>query len=156
MTLLPPCPTEKAILLCATPDAGGVLRFPSIRFDGGSRRLPGIVFAPERLVPINPQLLAAAQRVFGRDVSLDLQVEQAYGDQMVTAAGEEATLYVATFRLGTNIVAEKTWQSMPDILRSEKGRGRIPFLRAWQVLSGGLHLTTKAVDAEDVAKYFDD
>ena len=152
MIMLPPCKTPRAILLCAVKDAAGVLRFP----EGGPGGQPGLALDVEPLAPINEQLLRGASAALGKDVALRLAVSQEFADEMTSADVVAATLYVGTLDPAAGIVAEKTWATMPDILRRLQGRARIPYMRAWQVLTGGLQLNTKAVDAAEVAKYFDD
>ena len=145
------CATPRAHLLLAVPDAAAVLRFP-----GGHAPTPGIEVAVQALTPIGPQLVDAAVAALGAGIpALGVLVEQEFADALATASGA-ATLYVATLRLGSAFVAPNHWPTMPEILRRLKGRERIPFMRAWQVLAGGLHLNTKAVDAAEVARYFDD
>jgi hypothetical protein len=147
------CPTPHAALLIAVNDASGVLRCP---LHGGD--VPGLIAAVQPLMPINPQLMAMAATFFEVDVSLHLAIEQGFADPVVKSGGQEAdvTLYLARLAADAGIIAEPTWPSIPMILRGLSGRARIPYLRAWQVLAGGLHLNTKAVDAAEVAKYFDD
>jgi hypothetical protein len=92
------------------------------------------------------------------DVARHLDIVQDYADAITTPAPDavQATLYVATLASAAGCVADPGWPSLPDILRAQKGRDRIPYLRAWQVLAGGLHLETKAIDAAELAKHFDD
>ena len=147
------CPTSKAILLCAVDDTRGVLRCP---VHGGD--FPGLVFNVTPLTPINPQLMALASSFFARDITRHLDIEQSFADPIIQRGQEiaELTLYLARLSPAAGMVAPPEWPSIPDILRSLEGRLRIPYLRAWQILAGGLQLNTKAVDAAEVAKYFED
>ena len=146
------CPTPYAVLVCAVADAQGVLRIPVVA-DAGET--PGLRFAVQGLKPINIQLAEAAAQFFGREVGLHLNIEQEYADEVSTAAGA-VTLYLARLAPQAGIVASESWLSIPALLRQLSGRARIPYLRAWQVLAGGLKLTTKAVEAGEALKYFDD
>lgn len=149
--LLPACPTEHFVLLCAVEDADGVLRFP----EGGATP-PGWRAPATALTPINPQLFAAAAAQLERDVAPWLAIEQQFADPITDDDGVvRTTLYVGRLDRASGIVASAAWPVMPQILRRLGGRARIPYLRAWQVLAGGLYLETKAVDAAEVAKYFD-
>ena len=147
------CKTPSAVLLVAVRDSLGVLRVP-----GGAGAFPGLTVAVAPLMPILPQLTDAASAFFGKDVARRLDIVQDYADELLETPGGEpvATLYVATLAPEAEVLAQAEWPSMPDILRRLKGKSRIPYLRAWQVLAGGLHLNTKAVDAAELAKHFDD
>lgn len=146
------CPIPYAVLVCAVADAQGVLRVPVTPF---SAETPGLKFAVAPLTPINIQLAAAASSFFAREVGLYLNIEQNYADA-VSAADGAVTLYLARLAPEAGIVASDSWLSIPALLRQLSGRARIPYLRAWQVLAGGLTLATKAVDAADALKYFAD
>jgi hypothetical protein len=110
-------------------------------------------------MPISPQLIAMTSEFFGCDVAMHLHIEQEFADPIGGSSDEPmgiATLYVGRLAPSAGIKASSDWPSLPLILRQLSGRARIPYLRAWQVLAGGLQLNTKAVDAAEVAKYFDD
>jgi hypothetical protein len=142
------CKTPTAILFCAVPDEKGVLRVA-----GGDANAPGLTIAVKALLPIVPQLLDAAAAELKIDAAKCVEIVQDFADE---TQGGTATLYVASVSAGAGVVASPSWPSLPQILRSLKGRDRIPYLRAWQVLAGGLHLETKAIDTAELAKHFDD
>jgi hypothetical protein len=143
------CPTETAILLVGIPDANGVLKFP-VAGDP-----PGLHVAARPLISIDQQLVAAASEALGKDIALHLSLEQEFADDVALPDGKTATLYVGTVAKTAGIQAPGSYQSMPDILRAmAKTRGRLPYLRAWQVLTGGLTMTTKALDLDEVKKHF--
>jgi hypothetical protein len=147
------CPTPKAVLLCAIADAAGVLRCPN-----GEAFPPGLALDVAPLLPINPQLVELAAKFLNLSASAHLHIEQQFADpvELVSGAEPDHTLYLASLSPAAGVIASRAWPTLPDILRSLNGRTRIPYLRAWQVLAGGLQLNTKAVDAAEVAKYFDD
>lgn len=146
------CKTDNAILLVAVPDDRGVLHFPLSK----DAPLPGLHLAVKALLPIFDQLTTLASTTLGQDVARKLHIWDEFADELTLPDGTLATLYVATLSEVPTASAE-AWPVMPTILRSmEKNRGRLPYLRAWQILQGGLKLNTKAVDPAEVAKYFDD
>jgi len=146
------CPTPFAVLVCAVADASGVLRIP---VDAASTEAPGLKFAVAPLIPINIQLAGTAAAHFGTEVGRYLNIEQDYADA-VTLHDGDATLYLARLDPAAGIVASAEWLSIPALLRQLTGRARIPYLRAWQVLAGGLTLATKAVDAAEALKHLTD
>jgi hypothetical protein len=155
------CKTPLAIFLVGVADERGVLRFPT----AGDAEAPGLRIPVRALVPINEQLVAAASAALGAAVGPALDIVQDFADEMELADGAGCTVYVARLnaaRLAPSsqtVIAEAAngWPSFPELLRGmSKTRRRLPFLRAWQVLSGGLELTTKAVDMDEVRRHFDD
>ncbi len=152
MSLIVKCPTDYAVLLCAVPDERGVLRFPS----NDSTELPGLNFAVEAGLPINDQLIQVAEKTLNARLHGKLDVSQDFADPVVRVDGQPATLYVATVAEGAKR-SDSSWPSLPEILRAlPKNKGRVPYLRAWQILTGGLKLDTKAVDMADVERHFRD
>lgn len=147
------CPTTNAILLCAVNDASSVLRCPVVHSVP-----PGLVTEVRPVIPINVQLAELAESFFGAAVARHLGIEQEFADPVVATKDESAefTLYLARLHPDAAIVAPNSWPTIPQILRGLSGRMRVPYLRAWQILAGGLQLNTKAVDAAEVAKYFED
>jgi hypothetical protein len=146
------CPTPYAVLVCAVADASGVLR---IAVDAASGETPGLRFAVVPLIPINIQLAGAAAAFFGTEVGRHLNIEQDYADAISRHDGD-TTLYLSRLDPAAGIVASAEWLSIPALLRQLTGRARIPYLRAWQVLAGGLTLATKAVDAAAALKHLTD
>lgn len=146
------CKTDLAVLLAAVADAKGVLRFPTT--EGAA--LPGLYVDVAPLIPIYEQLKRGASSALGLDVSRNLRIWDEFADEVPLVDGRVATLYVGLLEGMTTDVAAR-WPVMPDLLRRmDKNRSRLPVLRAWQILQGGLKLDTKAVEAGEVAKYFDD
>ncbi|MBM4250725.1 MAG: hypothetical protein FJ146_02010 [Deltaproteobacteria bacterium] len=147
------CSTTKAVLLCAVEDGSAVLRCPVTHSCP-----PGLVVDVQPIIPINVQLIELAETFLGASVARYLDIEQAFADPVVAMKTDdpEFTLYLARLSRDSGIVAPAGWPTMPQILRSLSGRMRVPYLRAWQILAGGLQLNTKAVDAAEVAKYFED
>lgn len=152
MSLLVKCPTDFAVLLCAVPDERGVLRFPS----NDSTEIPGLNFAVQAGEPINDQLIHVAEKTLNARLQGRLDISQEFADPVTRSDGQQATLYVATVAEGAK-KSDASWPSLPDILRAlPKDKGRVPYLRAWQILTGGLKLETKAVDMAEVERHFRD
>lgn len=144
------CRTDSAILLVAVADAAGVLRFPS---DFTSESMHGLHLAVQPLLPIGPQLVAVASRVLESDVSTSLDICQDFADEVFINGATQTTVFVGRVTR-SDLIAPQGWLSFPDILRSMvRDRRRLPYLRAWQVLTGALSLNTKAVDVAEVAKH---
>jgi NADPH-dependent 2,4-dienoyl-CoA reductase/sulfur reductase-like enzyme len=116
------------------------------------------VTAVRPVIPINVQLAELAESFFEAAVARHLGIEQEFADPVVATKGDSAefTLYLARLHPDAAIVAPPSWPTIPQILRGLSGLMRVPYLRAWQILAGGLQLNTKAVDAAEVAKYFKD
>lgn len=145
------CPTEQAILLVGVPDANGVLKFPVTAGTGGA---PGLHFTPKALLSIDQQLVAEASRVLGRDLSTRIDVVQEFADDVVLEGGVRATLYLGTVGKDLGLQADPAWEALPTMMRAmPKDRSRLPYLRAWQVLTGALTLNTKALDLDEVKKH---
>ncbi len=140
------CKTEYAVLLVGIPDQKNVLRFPN-----NGKQWPGIVFKPVALTPINEQLVAAVQDFMGLEQAPKLEVNQEYSD----ITEDKCTIFLATANQD-GLAVNDTWQSMPELLRGmDRNRKRLPFLRAWQVLTGSLELNTNAVENADLEKLLD-
>jgi hypothetical protein len=148
--MLARCPTDVAVLLAAVPDANGVLRLPT----SGDATAPGLHVRVQPLAPIAAQLVEAAAAAIdlGPAAGMALSLVDGFADPVTLANGEAATLYVGRVSPGA-ATAPASWPSVPDLLRAmAKNRSRVPYLRAWQVLAGGLDDSVKALDAAEVAK----
>jgi hypothetical protein len=138
------CKTKYAVLLAGIPDEKGVLRFPN-----NGQAYPGICFEPQPLIPISEQLIKAATNHLKQDKPVAIEINHKYSDQV----DGEYSIYLATLDSKT-FSGDSEWQSMPELLRGmDRSRKRLPFLRAWQVLSGGLELDTTAVENADLSEY---
>lgn len=151
------CRTEQAILLLvARTGPTGLMLLP----DGRSQP-PGRLFTPKPLLPIQEQLLAMAKDILSNQVGDHFTVEQNYSDRVILRRDlpedhpqASATLYLISCELASHSASE-AWPSFPEVLRTlPRNRDRLPYLRAFQVLAGGLQLNTKAIDARELARYF--
>ncbi|TWW12171.1 hypothetical protein E3A20_03230 [Planctomyces bekefii] len=146
------CKTDRAILILGVPDDRGVLFFPSNRAD----ELPGLHLDVKPLLPIFDQLTGLASAVLKQDVARSLHLFDEFADEIAINDSDKGTVFVGTLSQVTKPEGGP-WAVMPAILRAlPKTRVRLPYLRAWQILQGGLKLNTKAVDPAELAKYFDD
>lgn len=146
------CRTPSAVLLLGVKDDRGVLRFPF----SANGVVPGLCFEVLPLAPIGEQLVRAASEALSAPVGLSLTIQQEFADVMTLPNGSEATVYLATIS-APHARAHPNWPSMPEMLRGmDKDRRRLPYLRAWQVLTGGLQLNTKVVDMDEVQRYLDE
>jgi len=153
LATLTPCKTDVAILFVGIPDAHDVLRFPSNAPEAG---FPGLHVTLQPALGVGEQLTQALSGFLGVDVGRHLEVNATFADELKPATGPAATLYVAVLRM-SGVVAEPAWPSLPDVLRSlPRDKGRVPYLRSWQVLTGGYQLNTKAASLEEALKHLRD
>jgi len=151
--ILTPCKTDGAILFVGIPDERGVLRFPS---NAAAGDLPGLHVKLQPALGLGEQLAQALSAFLGIDVSRHLEVNATFADELKPAAGPATTLYVAVLRM-SGVVAEPAWPSLPDVLRAlPRDKSRVPYLRSWQVLTGGYQLNTKAASLEEALKHLRD
>lgn len=145
------CDTPHATLLIAVQCADQLLRFPN---DGSF--WPGIGFKVDPVLGINEQLMSAASIHLGV-IGKDLSIWQEYSAVLEHVGVMSSTLYVSKVVPKDFSVlpsAWDSWQTLPVLIRTlPKDRNRLAFLRAWQVLSGGLEESTKALDVEEVARH---
>lgn len=153
------CPTEQAILLLVVrTGATGLMRLPD-----GFNKPPGRLFSPRPLLPIAEQLYALAADTLQDPARSALVLEPNYTDRVLLRPElpeddprATASLYLVSCELASQDVST-AWPSFPELLRAmPRNRARLPYLRAFQVLAGGLHLNTKAIEAQELAKYFPD
>ena len=143
------CPTSHAAFLAGAKDEAGVLRFPS---DGAL--VPGVFLKVQARTPIHDQLVQSLQRYWPELSGGQLDVVQEFSESFTADDQHQVTLYLAT--LADKWQAAARWASFPDLLKSmAHNRSRLPYLKAWQVLAGGLQLNTKAVDAAELKNIFD-
>jgi hypothetical protein len=140
--------TSKVILLAVAPDEKGVLRAAD---DG--LELPGLHFNVDVALPIGPQL----QELFATQVELPgaerLDLDQEFAARLPDDGGD-MTLYLG--RVELKEAASEAWATIPALLRRmHADRRRLPFLRAWQMLSGGLKMDSKAIESGDLRKLLD-
>lgn len=152
MSLHVQCSTDEAILLVAVNCPDGLLRFPN---DGSP--WPGLSLQVQPLLGINEQLIRRSQDELGSALTAKLNIWQEYSDVIREANEDRATLYVAMIRPEAHEIENKPWKewrTLPDLIRTlPKDRTRLAYLKAWQVLTGALEESTKALDVDEVARY---
>ena len=66
-------------------------------------------------------------------------------------------MYVARLTLEPESLSKISWQewsTLPVLIRNmPKDRNRLAYLKAWQVLTGALEESTKALDVHEVVKH---
>ena len=127
------------------------MRFPTI-----SPALPGIPIDVRMNMPINEQLAYCASEYLGHGALLasHIDVAQDFVEIFPGEDGSSMSLYVASlhFRHG---ISDLSWPTMPQLLRTmPSNRTRLPYLKAWQLLLGGMSGDTKVVEVEDMLKLF--
>ncbi len=150
MALLINCDTPHATLLLAVECEDGLLRFPN-----DASFWPGLGFKVDMMLPINEQLQSAAKKYI-EDQWPKVSIWQEYSSLLQHDGVMDSTLYVAKIRPDYSLLpsAWQSWQTLPALIRTlPKDRNRLAFLKAWQVLSGGLEESTKALDVAEVAKH---
>lgn len=148
MTLHLKAPTEVVIFLVGIRDERGVLRFPSKNSFN-----PGIVFKANENHPINEQLITETANATGLEgLNVKLEIEQNFSAEVLLPNNDKATLYVGAIYKPEGGIDE-TWRPLPHILRDmPKNKNRASYLRAWQVLMGGLTQDTKVLESDDAQK----
>jgi hypothetical protein len=147
MVTLIHCPTNVAVLLVAVKRNDGLILVPS---DPGD--IPGIIIAVDTCLPINPQLLAAAEKRTGLGMS-DLSIWQEFQTEVTLPSGDLATVYAAqTLRSPTVIPPDA--RTLPELMRSmPANRNRVAYMKVLQVFSGALDEQTKALDLDEVKRH---
>ena len=146
------CETPEATLLLAVKSPDGVLRFPN-----DETQWPGLSLKVNILLNINSQLMERSRQEFN-DPTLRIDIWQDYSAQIFDSTGAAVTtLYVAKYSPSDEVQAKlpfQKWETLPALIRSlPKDRNRLAYLKAWQVLSGGLEENTKALDVDEVSRY---
>lgn len=142
------CPTSRGVLLLAVPAATGVYHFP-LPIISETGHSPGLWLEVTPLLAINPQLVALAEEVLGyQGLGGKLNINQDFTGSLTDPQGNKVTLYVATLEPGL-VEVVPTWPTLPQLLAGmPKDRNRLPYVLAWQVLTGALSQQTYAVELD--------
>lgn len=133
MTIHIHCPTDKAIALVGFRSTNGLLIFPS-----NSEILPGIHFDCDSNLFINDQIKGIVEKLAGERLGIALEMIQDFAEPLPLEDGSEATLYLAVLNRSTGSISPD-WRSLPELIRKmPKDKKRIVYIKAWQILSGGL------------------
>lgn len=145
------CPTARAVFLLGIP-IGKLLYFPNHH-----RLLPGLHLEVDRGQPINVQLIAAVEKELGERVNgSEIHIFQEFCETFEIEGGAEPFTLYTGYSLTSRKIPLLNWKPLPYLLRNmEKNRLRLAYLKAWQVQTGALSLTTKAVemDAEELKNH---
>ncbi len=152
MSLHVQCETPTATLLVAVADPQGILRFPN-----DPLLWPGLTLTVNVMLGINSQLKDRATKDLG-EAGNHIEIWQEYSSPLLGSSGvAESTLYVSRLaddKSQNSLIETKLWPTLPELIRTlPKDRNRLAYLKAWQVLSGGLQESTKALDVEEVVKH---
>lgn len=154
MSLHVQCNTDQAIFLLAVQCPDGLLRFPN-----DETQWPGLHLSVQPLLGINEQLVTRAQQELSPELAAKISIWQNYSDLIRGSNEEQITFYVGILRPEAETLNAlpkpwQEWRTLPDLIRSlPKDRTRLTYLKAWQVLTGALEETTKALDVDEVARY---
>lgn len=147
--------TEYVILLLAARDPQGLLHIPAEH-----ALLPGKLFRVrpreligERLAQLTEELMGFAPQGttwwVEPDFSPTFTLPEEITSALSLAAGTEVTLYVAS-QPGATELQGSYWSTLPKALRALPATPyRRYYLKAWQVLMGGLKQDSKAICWED-------
>ncbi|MCB9228378.1 MAG: hypothetical protein H6618_02085 [Deltaproteobacteria bacterium] len=129
MRFLTSCPAGNAILFLALPDSKGVFRFPSVH-----SRYPGLHFQPDHRRPLCDQFIRVVSDELGEPVS-GMQIE-IFQDFCEMLPGHDSCVYAGRFLQPRHLIRPH-WLPLPLLLKQmPSDRSRLPFLKAWQLLSG--------------------
>ena len=144
------CLTEHAILLLGVFDDKQVMRFP----DEGKTH-GGLLLNVDINLPIDPQLLDRAKAHVDTDFDArHVTIYQEFDEVIDLPDTGSATVYLGQVA-SEGLTAGNDWASFPELIRRlPKDRSRLPYLKAWQVLTGGLKLDTRAIENADLGKLF--
>lgn len=144
--------TDVVVFLVGAFDSKNVLKFYSKNSVN-----PGIVFRVEGGLPINDQLIQQTEKVTGwESLSASIEIEQGFRDTVVLPDGASADIYVGKVA-ADRYRAPSHWKPLPELIRSLPPSGnRKAYLKAWQVLMGGLKEDVKVLDGEKAAKALTD
>lgn len=149
------CPTTWAVALLALRSASGQGPF---RILTTGNFPPGLLFTPVPLLPLAEQFQAQVHKFHPQLQLARVEWRSDYRDHIAWEApagsAGEATLYIGS---GTVTEATETaWQTLPtlpELLRSmPKDRSRLGFMKALQVLAGGLEQQLRAIETRDLPK----
>ena len=150
MALQTRCSTSKAVFLFGIP-IGKLLHFPNHH-----RFMPGIHLDVDPAQPINLQLIAALEKELGEPVNgSEVHIFQDFCEVLRSSDETDAISLFTGFSHVSRQIPLLHWKPLPYLLKNmEKNRMRLAYLKAWQVQTGALSLTTKAVemDAEELKK----
>ncbi len=140
--------TPYALLLVGCHFHDGPMRFPS-----EDPEFPGLLIAIDDGLTVNEHLIIGAQKVLGPELTgKQIEIHQEFDAPVGLKSGHCATLYLATVS-AEHKLGSKDWSTMPDLIRGmPKNRGRLAYLRAWQVLGGALEDNVKAFEIDEIAK----
>ena len=142
--------TNQVVLLLGVPSSQGVLSFPST-VPAQEGQLPGLLFTCNGQLPINPQLVEQAESYLREEgLGIKMHIWQDYSDTLKLASGETATVFIARLdRALSDNSMKQGMKTMPEWIRAlPKDRSRLLYVRALQVLSGGLTQETKVVELD--------
>ncbi|MFK7825948.1 MAG: hypothetical protein AB8G05_17480 [Oligoflexales bacterium] len=143
MALLTRCQTPKAVFLFGIP-IDKLLHFPNHH-----RFMPGLHLDVDPSQAINLQLIAAVEKELGEAVNgSEVHIFQEFCELLLPAGQEQVSLYTGYCELPRQVPL-LNWKPLPYLLKNmEKNRMRLAYLKAWQVQTGALNLTTKAVEMD--------
>ena len=105
---------------------------------------------------INDLLVARAHQAVPAEKAT-LHVWQEYRGDIILEGKRDGSMYVARLTADPSSIESmpwRTWETLPSLIRSmPKDRNRLAYLKAWQVLTGALDESTKALDVNEVIKH---
>lgn len=134
--------TDVVIFLVGILDQENVYKFPTKNVFN-----PGIVFRVDRSIFLNEQIICETEKHTGLEgLGLHLDIEQDFSAEVFLPNGQLATLYVGVVR-DFKRKSDRSWLALPEILRRmPKNKNRSAYLKAWQVLMGGLTQEVRALE----------
>jgi len=138
------CPTEKVIVLVGFLNSDGVLVFASQNVS-----FPGLHFENKALVPIYDQILAyIEQYCVLSDLKFDL--DASFAETVKMGNSDEATLYFGLVNKFEGLLP-RYLHTLPSLIRGmNKDRSRLPYLKAWQSMTGSREQNIRAVETNSI------
>lgn len=135
------CSTPKVIVLVGFFNPEKILVFPSQNVS-----FPGLHFENKALVPIHDQILAyVEQHCALGDLRRKFELDASFAETL-KVGDEEATLYFGLIR-NIEELLPRYLHTLPVLIRGmNKDRSRLPYLKAWQSLTGSREQDIRAVE----------
>lgn len=147
--ILTNCKTDIAIILLGIPNEKGILVFPT-----SAHETPGIMFKNDPSMPINEQIILEVNNLCkSNKLGTKFDICQKYTATVKLSSGKAATLYTGILQ-ETIANKDKGWKTLPELLKvMPKNRNRLPYLKAWQALTGAFDQRTGVIETDSVDKY---
>lgn len=144
MGILLNCPTRYGLVIAPIKDDRGIFHLPVEESE-----LPGFLFEPERLSPLNDQIFGVIEsKLEVSNPHRFFVIEQDFTQTMKLNSGEEVTCYLALHN-GEKIQLKREYPVFMDVLRNfPKNANRMALFRSFQYFATGFNDSLGAVASD--------